>query len=124
MSPLDLLSQPVLSLPLLLRLHGPVTSHLPPPSSLPSSQHHVHSPKHPTQWTLQTHTSANLLTLGAKCTTTTRTRHTSPKSDSCCRNFSKCSLLLNYFITQCTINKKNTNNLKHFKLHIYYVFSI
>src|SRR4029434_3287025 len=45
-----------------------------------------------TQWALQTHTSAYQLTFGAKCTKTTKTLHTSPKSDSCCRNFSKCSL--------------------------------
>src|SRR4029434_1370965 len=55
-------------------------------------QYHVHFFKTFHIWTLQTHTSAYQLTFGAKCTTTTKTLHTSPKSDSCCRNFSKCSL--------------------------------
>ena len=67
-------------------------------------------PKRFTQWTLQTHTSAYQLTFGAKCTTTTKTLHTSPKSESC-RNFSKCSL-------SEYNDLKNTKHLKHCQLHI------
>src|SRR4029434_488083 len=43
-------------------------------------------PKHLTQWDLQTHPSAHQLTVGAKCTTTTKTQlihthtHTPPKT--------------------------------------------
>src|SRR4029434_5587348 len=68
-------------------------------------------PKHFTQWALQTHTSANPLTFGAKCTTTIKTLYTSPKRDSCCRNFNKCC--------HSKYNDlKITDNLKHCKMHI------
>ena len=43
---------------------------------------------------VQTHTWAFQLAFDAKCTTTTKTLHTSHKSDSCCHNYRICSLPL------------------------------
>src|SRR4029434_10159115 len=67
-------------------------------------------PKLFTQWALQTHTSAYQLTFGAKCTNTTNTLHTSPKS--CCPNFSKCSLSGRLCHSKYN-DLNNTDNLKH-----------